>query len=286
MAKRRGRVGVVLAVGLLCAVLVGALAWFAYDLGNKGPLPPIVPEWDRCVATTPQHTVAVSSDQAHYASIIAGVALRRGLPSRAVTIALATAYQESGIANLDYGDRDSVGIFQQRPSQGWGTEKQLMDPYYATNAFYDELVKVPGWRTKDINDAAQAVQRSGVPNGYRRHVPNATALASALTGLVPGGWTCLDRASDSQGRAALSTFLNKTLGSRVGVETSGSALHVAAASEPAAWAAAHLIVANYARYGVTKVSVAGRTWQRSAGRLPTWASGAPNASGSVIVNFG
>ena len=188
MAKRRGRVGVVLAVGLLCAVLVGALAWFAYDLGNKGPLPPIVPEWDRCVATTPQHTVAVSSDQAHYASIIAGVALRRGLPSRAVTIALATAYQESGIANLDYGDRDSVGIFQQRPSQGWGTEKQLMDPYYATNAFYDELVKVPSWRTKDINDAAQTVFVEKAPVATAGPTTQNTAGKLANTGAEPSGF--------------------------------------------------------------------------------------------------
>ena len=67
-------------------------------------------------------------DQAHYASIIVGLSVRRGLPARAASIAMATVYQETGIRNLDYGDRDSVGLFQQRPSQGWGTEKQLMDP--------------------------------------------------------------------------------------------------------------------------------------------------------------
>ena len=68
-------------------------------------------------------------DQAHFASIIVGLSVRRKLPPRAATIAMATAYQETGIRNLDYGDRDSVGLFQQRPSQGWGTAKQLKDPY-------------------------------------------------------------------------------------------------------------------------------------------------------------
>ena len=100
----------------------------------------------------------ISLEQAHYASIIAGLSVKRGLPPRAASIALATAYQESDIRNLDYGDRDSVGLFQQRPSQGWGTEKQLMDPYYATGEFYDALVKIKNWRTRDINDVAQAVQ--------------------------------------------------------------------------------------------------------------------------------
>jgi hypothetical protein len=76
---------------------------------------------------------------------------------------MATVYQESGIRNLDYGDRDSVGLFQQRPSQRWGTPEQLIDPYYATGRFYDALVKIKNWESADINHVAQKVQRRGYP---------------------------------------------------------------------------------------------------------------------------
>ena len=81
---------------------------------------------------------------------------------------MATAYQETGIRNLDYGDRDSVGLFQQRPSQGWGTAEQLMDPHYATGRFYDALVKIKNWKTGDINDVAQAGAAQRPPGGLPR----------------------------------------------------------------------------------------------------------------------
>ena len=90
------------------------------------------------------------------------------MPARAASIALATAYQESKLYNIDYGDRDSVGLFQQRPSQGWGTVAQLTDPEFATNAFYDALAKVDGYREMEITVAAQEVQRSGLPRRLRR----------------------------------------------------------------------------------------------------------------------
>ena len=88
------------------------------------------------------------------------MAKRRGLPNHAVTVALAAALQESKLYNVNYGDRDSVGIFQQRPSQGWGTPAQLIDPAYAANAFYSHLEKIPTWRTLEVAKAAQLVQHS------------------------------------------------------------------------------------------------------------------------------
>jgi hypothetical protein len=117
-------------VGLLVTafVLVGVGVLVVYGLlRNRGVAPP-TPGQQRCVATANRSSAALTLDQAHYASIIVGVSVKRDLPPRAATIALTTAYQETGIRNLAYGDRDSVGLFQQRPSQGWGTEKQLMDP--------------------------------------------------------------------------------------------------------------------------------------------------------------
>jgi hypothetical protein len=118
----------------LIAAGVGVFWW----LHGRGLTEP-VPGQQRCVATANNKSTVLDLDQAHFASIIAGLSVRRGLPPRAASIALATAYQETGIRNLDYGDSDSVGLFQQRPSQGWGTRQQVMDPYYATGKFYDAL---------------------------------------------------------------------------------------------------------------------------------------------------
>ncbi|MGQ0844477.1 MAG: hypothetical protein ACT4QF_10110 [Sporichthyaceae bacterium] len=149
-----------------------------------------------CTATAAGTTVRVSLEQAGHAATIAAVATRRDLPARATTIALATTLQESGLRNLDYGDRDSLGLFQQRPSQGWGSESQVQDPVYAAGKFFDALVKLEDYRTMNIGDAAQAVQRSGFPDAYDKHEPRARVLASALMGYSPGSFSCALRRAD------------------------------------------------------------------------------------------
>jgi hypothetical protein len=182
---------------VLAAAVVGAFWW----LRSRNLTEP-VPGQQRCVATANNKTAVVDLDQAHFASIIAGVSVRQGLPPRAASIALATAYQETGIRNLDYGDRDSVGLFQQRPSQGWGTKKQLMDPDYAAEKFYDALVKIKNWQTDDINDVAQKIQRSGHPEAYNDHEADARVLASALTGHSAAGFSWFGDHDSSLQRAA------------------------------------------------------------------------------------
>jgi hypothetical protein len=132
------------------------------------------------VCTLSASGVTVTPEQIGNARTIAQVARDRGLPDRAVVIALATAQQESRLRNLDYGDRDSLGLFQQRPSQGWGTEAQVQDPVYAAGKFYDGLVTVPGWDTGRLTDVAQAVQRSGHPELYQQHEGMAVELTAAL----------------------------------------------------------------------------------------------------------
>jgi hypothetical protein len=127
-------------------------------------------------------TVTLDLDQASHAATIAAVAHARGLPERAVTIALATAIQESKLRNLTYGDRDSIGLFQQRPSQGWGSPAQLHDPVYASGRFFDALVKVPDYVGLPVTVAAQRVQHSGYPEAYARHEGMAKTLADVLTG--------------------------------------------------------------------------------------------------------
>lgn len=244
-------------------VVGGLVVLYTY---NKTPLPLA----DQCVARVAGETVAIDTDQAHYASIIAGVGTQRDLAPRATTIALATAYQESGLRNLDYGDRDSLGLFQQRPSQGWGSTSEVMDPWYAANAFYAELVTVPDWATGDVNDVAQTVQRSGHPNGYARHVENARRVASSLTGETPASFSCRTRQPEAPDAAALAGFLAKTLPADVEVTTSDSTMTVTTASNRGAWSAAQIVVANAGRFGVQRVAVGGQSWQASPLLLPGW----------------
>jgi hypothetical protein len=116
------------------------------------------------------------------AAVIAAVGRRMGVPERGRVVAVATAMQESRLRNLDHGDRDSLGLFQQRPSQGWGTPAQVTDPTYAATRFYRGLLAVPGWRVLSVNGAAQAVQRSGRPHAYGQHEPAARAVVAAVNG--------------------------------------------------------------------------------------------------------
>ncbi len=178
----RGRWRWAVAVVASVALLVGGLV-LVQQLTTSPPE-------DSCVARAGDGVVRLTPEQAKYASIIAAVGVRRSLPVRAVSIALATAWQESGLRNLDHGDRDSLGLFQQRPSQGWGTAEEVRDPVHASNRFYDALTKIPGYREMPITEAAQRVQLSGYPDAYADHEPDARLLSSALTGRQPGALTC------------------------------------------------------------------------------------------------
>ncbi|MDK9496206.1 hypothetical protein QEZ40_000654 [Streptomyces katrae] len=125
-------------------------------------------------------TYEMTPEQAANAATIAAVGISKGLPDRAVTIALATAMQESALRNLDHGDRDSLGLFQQRPSQGWGTPEQIMDPVYSAGIFYDRLAEIKGYTRLPLTVAAQKVQLSGFPQAYAKHEPDATVLTAAF----------------------------------------------------------------------------------------------------------
>ncbi|MGY1604962.1 hypothetical protein [Geodermatophilus sp. SYSU D00815] len=135
--------------------------------------------------TLPATGITLTAEQIANARTIAQVGWDRGLPERAVVIALATAMQESRLRNLDYGDRDSLGLFQQRPSMGWGTPEQVQDPVYAAGKFYDGLVRIPDWQTRRLTEAADAVQRSAFPEAYQKHEGLAVELTSALAADQP-----------------------------------------------------------------------------------------------------
>ena len=201
---------------------------------------------ERCTADVGTSQRELATDQTANASLITAVAVQRGLPARAASIALATAMQESKLRNIDHGDLagpDSRGLFQQRPSQGWGTQEQIMDPYYAANAFYDALVKIPGYESLEITDAAQRVQRSAFPTAYAQHEVMGRSFASALSGQTPGAIQCTLRAPQEGGRAGNGGRSWPRLWSAAGPRSKGRRwlLKPAAAQ---AWSVAQWAVAN------------------------------------------
>lgn len=126
-----------------------------------------------------------SKEQILNAKTIQATGVAMMVPARGQIVALATALQESGLRNLDYGDRDSLGLFQQRPSQGWGTAAQVRDPVHASTKFYEGLRKVSGWESMTVTQAAQAVQASWFPDAYAKWDPLVTALQKAIAKTLP-----------------------------------------------------------------------------------------------------
>ena len=283
---RRALVAVVVAVGVVIALVYALRAATGPALGVG------------CVATVGGASAELSPEQMSNAATIAGIAVRRGLPARAVTIAIATALQESKLVNVKYGDRDSLGLFQQRPSQGWGTDAQVLDPIYATNAFYDALVKVRDYRDRPVTDVAQAVQRSGFPQAYAQHEAQARVLASALTGNSPAALTCVldpeDPPAGTAGVPRLTSALareqprvtSSPLAGRAGVRLTPRSKPV---SPTAVWAIAAWAVGQSERLGVARVYVDGRVWVRAEpdrGWTTAAGSGVPAVrSPDVVVLF-
>ena len=143
----------------------------------------------------------LSDEQRQNASTIIAVARRKGTPPRAWLVALATAKQESDLINVNYGDRDSLGLFQQRPSQGWGTPGQVTDPVYSTTTFLDHLLQVPGWERLPITVAAQTVQRSAFPDAYAKWEGLAADLVAQLAGVTDSAGCGPDSAVLPEGAA-------------------------------------------------------------------------------------
>lgn len=282
MARRRSRGRGVLTVLLLVAVLVGASAGVVAWLRSQDS-PVIEP---RCQAALDGTDWYLTPEQADNAALITGLALQRGLPARAATIAIATALQESGLRNLDHGHLDSLGLFQQRPSQGWGTAEEVMDPVHATNAFYDALVKVDGYQDMPITEAAQAVQRSAFPDAYAQHETRSRAWASGLTGYSPAAVSCTLADATAADAAGVLARVDRDLGlaaTTAGAGADGGAVvTVDAAGLPGgdpepdrlAWAVAQWAVAGAEPLGLTEVRVGDQAWTRSSG---TW-----DPSGSTV----
>jgi hypothetical protein len=251
-----------------------------------------------CQAGTGNNAVPLDFGQAADAATIAGVAVRQQLPRQALTIAYATALQEAKLENPSNGDLDSVGIFQQRPSEGWGSAAQLQDPAYAATAFFKVLVQVPNYTTIPVYQAAQDVQRSADGYAYEQYAQTGAALAAYFTA-TPHAVTCWYNPATQASDLGVSTKLNlKAAGdgltgafgqpgqgqpiqqiSTARSGTSGS-FKVTAGS---GWAVANWLVANAGENGITQVRYAGYQW--TAGLTETsWQPDSTAGAGSIVAS--
>jgi len=267
------RLRVVLASFVGLAVLA-AIGIYVGVRSMSGGLPIHVPVQE-CVVNA-HGTATFDPEQMGNAATIAAVGLRRGLPTQALVVALATAQQESKLENLSGGDRDSIGLFQQRPSQGWGTPDQLGNPRYAAGKFYDALLKVRGWQQMGVAQAAQAVQKSADGSAYARWEDRARMLATAFSGDAPRAVGCTIVDQPAQRGTAAATALAAGMAADWGqVHTVAEAgvvgLAVKVDAPRTGWRYAHWLVAHaddqnirQVRYGDQVWTATASTWRRSA----------------------
>ncbi len=260
-AKRSGQAGAgaVIVVGLIVAALA---------LSNSKHLPEPPQIGTGCLVKATDFDVPLSAGQAGIASTIAGVAHVRALPTRAVTIAYATALQESDLENLPYGDRDSVGVFQQRPSQGWGTRQELLNPIYATTQFFAALAKIPGYLKLPVSKAAQDVQRSADGSAYGQYADEGAAMADGFAGHQGRSVYCwygsgISGHSDLAGadRDLVAAFG----GARVRY-VGDPVMAIPVSSHTAGWGVAFWLVTHAASYHISTVRYAGYQWTAAHGQ--------------------
>ncbi len=259
-------------------VVLGVAVFFGvYYLLNKAK--PIA-LGEHCEVRTPAGTLDLEIEQAQVAATIAAVAADRGLPERAVEIGYVTAIQESKLLNLPFGDRDSVGVFQQRPSQGWGTVKQLQDPVYATRKFYSALVKVKRYQKLPLHEAAQAVQRSADGSAYAQHEEDAKILAAAFTGRVPKAVHCW-YPSPSKPVPSQSVKARKELGRALGQNPAETG-RISAPTQRRGWLIASWSVAHAQKYGLRQVRYDGVRWSSTSGH-DGWLTDAKSTATTVEI---
>jgi hypothetical protein len=284
---------------IVTVMLLGALGaggFFVYHAFNGGV------SAENCTAVGADgQSSTIANERMGNAATIAAVARAKNLPERATIIALATAEQESKIQNLQGGDRDSLGLFQQRPSQGWGSQEQIMDPVYSTGKFFYALLNVNNWETIDVGKAAQAVQRSADSSGesYGQWEEMATILATTLdaksgtsltctyddpklTAETPGSSGLTPRAS-TLGQALVKQFSANGAGAAPQYSHSSDGLTLRITSNNlfnpqvlAAWA-----VASSKTLDVDRVQYANQVWTRASGK---WQQTSSSSGGTVDVS--
>jgi len=262
----RFRVFIVCSIVLLLAI--GGVGYYVLSRPFTPNVP--VPLGPACSVTTPTGKVGMDATQIANAATITATGIRHSMPDRAIVIALAVALQESKLENLPTGDRDSVGLFQQRPSQGWGTPAELQDPRVATNKFYTALLKVKGWQTMRVTEAAQRVQRSAYPEAYQQWADEAQILVEALLGSTPNAVACTKMGDpEVVGPAAvagLGNLLHLDFGEVTTVDSPDNAgLSVTVPDPRTGWQFAHWLVAHSTDQGVARVHYQNQEWTAENG---------------------
>jgi hypothetical protein len=256
---RRGRsAGIFLAV----IILLGGGAYVVFR-----HVAPLLTPGSGCEVKTRGQVFTLDPGQAGIAATIAGVARRDALPAHAVTVAYAAALQESKLQNLRFGDRDSVGVFQQRPSQGWGTTRQLEDPVYATTKFFQALANVPRYTQIPVYKAAQAVQRSADGTAYIQYQQMAASLTRGFTGRDPRSvWCWYNGQPGGRARlAAASKGLTRTFGP-LAVHAAGDPRLTVAVPRPSeGWSVAAWLVSHAPHYGIREVRYGRYEWRAAKG---------------------
>ncbi|NJC71100.1 hypothetical protein HC031_15465 [Planosporangium thailandense] len=266
---------------LVIAITVGAV--LLVERVSK-QLPLRLPNARACVVDGDGGEISLDADQMANAATVAAVGLSRHVPQQAITVALATAWQESKLRNLNGGDRDSIGLFQQRPSQGWGTPAQIHDARYAARAFYSALLKIDGWQGMRVTDAAQAVQRSAHPEAYEKWADRAESLARALTGETVGAVACTVTGEPAmRGPAAaaeLAVELRRDWGDTTDTVTSDNLPGVAVPVRDAraGWQYAHWLVAYAKDRGIKRVRFTNREWTAKSGSWTRVSASADDSS--------
>lgn len=257
-------VTVVVVVGLV----VAAGIWLG-DRWERGPLPSV----DAGCLVKADGEVTLETEQMANAATITAVGVRLGMPEQAAVVAIATAMQESKLRNLPHlgrgNDHDSVGLFQQRPSQGWGSKEQVSDPRYASERFYLALRDVAGWQEMRVTEAAQRVQRSAYPEAYEKWAEDAEVLATALLGRAGGAVSChVPEDPQVRGEAAttaLGTALASDWGEGTALAPASAGVSLSAADQATGWQYAHWLVSHAATHGVTRVHFAELEWTAGEG---------------------
>lgn len=276
--RRRSPWGL-LAIPFALVVVLGL--WIGIGGLHRGPFVLV----EGCTATVQDNEYTYRPEQTRNTALLTSIAIERSMPARAATIAIATARQESDLENINYGDRDSVGLFQQRPSQGWGTVEQIMDPVYSTNKFYDALDKIDAYESLEITVAAQKVQRSAFPEAYGDHELEGRLFASALTGYSPGALTCRLKAADADSAATAQEVIADLPSYAKGATASGnSTVTIPEQDSRTGWAIAQFAVAYAKKWGATSVSYGGKTWDR-AEPGKGWADDSDASASQVVITL-
>src|SRR5215470_12060342 len=250
-------------------LVVIAVAVTAYLVARQAK--PLLLTVSGCQAGKGKAAVSLDPEQAAIAATIAGVAHRRAMPPRAVVVAYAAALQESKLHNLSYGDRDSVGVFQQRPSEGWGPAWKLKDPVYATTRFFKALATVPDYLHKPVYRAAQAVQRSADGAAYIQYQPEAAALAADFTGHSARAVWCWSavptpaKANLTAARQGLRHAFGPISSHRAATPGDDPTMLVRVPRRTLGWAVTAWLVTHASSYGIHDIRYAGFRWQESSG---------------------